>query len=658
MSDESGEEANGRSLDATGHTTGELSEYLRSNPPRTLSSLSQTLRAINAHWLHGAAAIHGLGDGEGAHVPDFRSLPDRYRAPAPALPHVERVPLIYRLHQLRQLSTVAVTTHFGAGHTRLSHSLGVLEVTSVILSQLRKRPPKRGETELERNARHALNNDIIRTACLAYAVWHDAFHGPFGHSLDLMKDVFGGNPDQKLDDTYFHYGLSAAIEESADPVGQQLRASAGLWVGTARAEELLRAVQTLALRKDLLISSNPELYFLRQVVDSELDADRFDYLVRDGFYLDGQNHSEALAPLLDGVGFAEWRGREEDAPRVCLAFDASSEAAAQAFLGLRRHYYVSYYETPEKLAVDDMICHAVARILEAKGIPDTPKEEEEEDVRQIKRNLLMLTDDNFYPALLQLKAPKEAYDLLLRYQQRRFFEVVAAWSIDIRDVGKVKKTVGTMNRWISSKYLQGIADRGRRPYAATVLRTSEEDVAAAFRDKLDSLVPDDRILKEKVLRFAFQFWTEASFRPRQAFEFRVWQNLARNHEDGISMYADQEYKDPGAREGFRRHPPVHITTTSFFVLLDERDIANLSKEGLAREDILFFDEDTGRVEEKAIAADATSLLGEHVAPEVSAYPLVVSAPPSLIEILGRGEIEGAVKEELAALDWLVDRVLP
>src|ERR1035438_3320168 len=86
-------------------------------------------------------------------------------------------PLFYRLNYIRQLSTTHLAVDLDGTHNRLSHCLGTLDIASRFVSAIQK------QISLD---------DIEVKAVLVYAFIHDCFHGPMGHSLDLVKDVLWG----------------------------------------------------------------------------------------------------------------------------------------------------------------------------------------------------------------------------------------------------------------------------------------------------------------------------------------------------------------------------------------------------------------------------------------------------------------------------------
>ncbi len=144
-------------------------------------------------------------------------------------------PLFQRLRRIRQLGL----THFvypGANHTRFQHAVGAMHLMSLAI-------------EVIRSKGHQITEEEARAVSIAILL-HDIGHGPFSHSLEhsLIKDTR-------------HETLSLMFMKELN-----------LEFGGAL---------------DLAIDIFKNQYhkkFLHQLVSSQLDMDRLDYLKRDSFF--------------------------------------------------------------------------------------------------------------------------------------------------------------------------------------------------------------------------------------------------------------------------------------------------------------------------------------------------------------------------------------
>nr|WP_202113481.1 HD domain-containing protein [Paenibacillus sp. MMS18-CY102] len=146
-----------------------------------------------------------------------------------------------RLRRIRQLGTSYLTFH-GAEHSRFSHSLGVYEITRRIISQF------------ERNEYSDWPRQE-RLPALCAALLHDLGHGPFSHSIE---DVFDTD----------HEDWTCRIIMGDTEVNQVLREI------DDRFPERVAAIIKKKYDKPIVVN----------LVSSQMDADRMDYLLRDAYF--------------------------------------------------------------------------------------------------------------------------------------------------------------------------------------------------------------------------------------------------------------------------------------------------------------------------------------------------------------------------------------
>jgi HD superfamily phosphohydrolase len=144
-------------------------------------------------------------------------------------------PLFQRLRRIRQLGL----THYvypGANHTRFQHAVGAMHLMGQAI-------------EVIRSKGHRITDEEAKAVTIAILL-HDIGHGPFSHSLEhsLVRDTS-------------HEAISLMYMEQLN-------------------EEFGGALET-AIR--IFRNEYPKL-FLHQLVSSQLDMDRLDYLKRDSFF--------------------------------------------------------------------------------------------------------------------------------------------------------------------------------------------------------------------------------------------------------------------------------------------------------------------------------------------------------------------------------------
>ncbi|MCH7561709.1 MAG: HD domain-containing protein [Thaumarchaeota archaeon] len=156
-------------------------------------------------------------------------------------------PVFQRLRNIKQLSFGYLVYH-GAEHSRFGHVLGVMHLAEKALNKINDNAQKL-------NTPSNITEDDIRLARFA-ALLHDVGHHPFSHALDDPKIIPRNHEDYSkiLVENHFEKPIKKA---GLDP----------------------KDVTDLILGKP-----NPEKPFLSDLIHSQIDVDRCDYLLRDSHY--------------------------------------------------------------------------------------------------------------------------------------------------------------------------------------------------------------------------------------------------------------------------------------------------------------------------------------------------------------------------------------
>ncbi|MBN2669065.1 MAG: HD domain-containing protein [Bacteroidales bacterium] len=144
-------------------------------------------------------------------------------------------PYFQRLRRIKQLG-LTYYVYPGAIHSRFQHTLGATHLMTLALDTLISKGIE-------------ISEDEYRGAVLAILL-HDIGHGPFSHSLE--KTIVGGISHEKISLELMNF------------FNQQLEG---------------RLEQAISIFRD-----KHKKHFLHQLVSSQLDVDRLDYLLRDSFF--------------------------------------------------------------------------------------------------------------------------------------------------------------------------------------------------------------------------------------------------------------------------------------------------------------------------------------------------------------------------------------
>ncbi len=196
-----------------------------------------------------------------------------------------------RLRRIRQLG-LAMFTYQGAEHSRFTHSLGALHLATRILFKLQ--------------ATYKISDEEI-LAVRAAALLHDIGHGPFSHVIESILD--------------FHhedFTIEAVLSDETE-VGQVLRK-----FSTQLPDDIAN-----------IINGKFRPMALAQLVSSQLDVDRMDYLLRDSL-MTGAKY---------GVFDLEWiiKSLEIDELNDRLYVSARGIHAVEDYLQARYYMYRQVY---------------------------------------------------------------------------------------------------------------------------------------------------------------------------------------------------------------------------------------------------------------------------------------------------------------------------
>jgi HD superfamily phosphohydrolase len=206
----------------------------------------------------------------------------------------------------------------GADHSRYSHSLGVMETARKILEQLRR-------------SFYLPEGDVM--TCLVAALLHDLGHGPFSHVFERVSGVRHESLTER-----------AILDESSD-VNRILR------------EDDPRLPQRVV---SLIQCAAPRTVYC-DVLSSQLDADRLDYLLRDNLMTGSQYGNYDLRWLLHALTIDDKSNQ--------LAVVSKGVSAVEAYLQSRYHMYRNVYFHKVVRSAEAMVKLALqrARILAERG---------------------------------------------------------------------------------------------------------------------------------------------------------------------------------------------------------------------------------------------------------------------------------------------------
>lgn len=214
-------------------------------------------------------------------------------------------PIFQRLRRIKQLGLTNLV-YPGALHTRFHHAIGAMHLMSEALSNLKSK----GIT---------ITDEENRAAIIAILL-HDIGHGPFSHALEhtIVKGIH-------------HEDLSAMLMDE---------------LNTAFKGKLSLAI-------DIFKNKHPKK-FLHQLVSSQLDMDRLDYLKRDSFFTgvsEGIVSSDRIIKMMNVVNGE-------------LVIEAKGIYSVEKFLIARRLMYWQVYLHKTVLSAEKLLVNILKRAKE------------------------------------------------------------------------------------------------------------------------------------------------------------------------------------------------------------------------------------------------------------------------------------------------------
>jgi uncharacterized protein len=290
-------------------------------------------------------------------------------------------PEFQRLRRIKQLG-LGLYTYQGAEHSRFTHSLGAFHLMTRVLDRLAER--------------HTINEQD-RTAARAAALLHDVGHGSFSH---VMEKVLG----------FHHESWTVQVVLNRDnEIGNLLADYSTDLAGNVAA----------------IIEGKFQPAALGQLVSSQLDVDRMDYLLRDSLMTGAKYGIYDLEWIINALAIDEENDRIYVAARGLYAVEEYLQARYYMF---RQVYFHRALRSAE--AVLRSILRRALKLLEAGEsvwyAPDTAFE------KVLRRTSLSLADhlemdDSdviFHVKQWQRSADPILGDLSRRFVGRRLFKAI------------------------------------------------------------------------------------------------------------------------------------------------------------------------------------------------------------------------------------------
>lgn len=288
-------------------------------------------------------------------------------------------PYVQRLRRIKQMG-LGYLVFPAAEHSRFSHALGAMELAQQTLNNLREKDTTISPAECE--------------ATLIAILLHDVGHGPLSHTLEynLIQD-------------FHHEMMTLAIM-------QKLNAE-------------MDGALDIAIR--IFTNQYPKKPFLNQLISSQLDMDRLDYLKRDSFFTGVYEGSVGIDRILKTMRIHKGN----------VVIEKKGIYAIENYILSRRLMYMQVYLHKTVLSADKLLRNIFFRvkklIVEKAQVqhassalrfflehqPSTKKGISEE----VLQNYIQLDDNDIFQSIKLWKESEDPIlaDLCRRFQSRSLF---------------------------------------------------------------------------------------------------------------------------------------------------------------------------------------------------------------------------------------------
>jgi HD superfamily phosphohydrolase len=287
--------------------------------------------------------------------------------------------VVQRLRRIRQLGTSYLTFH-GAEHSRFTHSLGAYETMRRVLLHLRK---EFGWPATDRDYKLALSSALL----------HDVGHGPFSHTFESVYPIHHEEWTRRiiLEDEELR-----GLLDQMDP---------------HFAHDLVKILEKT--------SDNP---YIQQLITSQLDVDRMDYLLRDALHTGVTYGRFELARLIRSLALHNGQ----------VMLRASGVHTAEQYILARYFMYTQVYLHPVTIGSDVLVGQILRRageLWQNDQLPLMPQELKaffEEDMGVTVKDYLALDESTIVYAFHNWSRSTDEVlaDLARRFLDRQLFTPV------------------------------------------------------------------------------------------------------------------------------------------------------------------------------------------------------------------------------------------
>ena len=318
-----------------------------------------------------------------------------------------------RLRRIRQLA-MAFLVYPGTLHTRFDHSIGVMHIAGRICDRLKQFR----EIDVE--------CDQIRLAALL----HDIGHGPFSHVSEHLLDKYVPKDGDSIREK-IHEKVTVDIIEKDSEIREILSDEERQFV-----VEMIEGKTTRDFRRD--------------IVSSDLDADKMDYLLRDSYFAGVKYGTYDLEKIIESC-----RVHCEDDESYLAVSDGGIYALEQLLLA-RHHMTQQVYRHRVRSISDAMIVRGIELAIQ-EGNQELEQLYQYDGKSRFIENYMEYHDERLID-LLKRCAQEKARNIFERLYERKLFKMIGELPLKSVDNAPAKRRLLQMDDEQKQKWEKRIAE--------------------------------------------------------------------------------------------------------------------------------------------------------------------------------------------------------
>jgi HD superfamily phosphohydrolase len=302
-------------------------------------------------------------------------------------------PFFQRLRNIKQLG-FSEFVFPGATHTRYIHSIGVMNVASKVFDSLFR--------DQEMTSDLMRLKETVRLGCLL----HDIGHAPLSHTTEFvmpsvkelkLPSSFMGNPEAQA--THEDYTIKSIVDSSFTKAFDGVIKEFG--INPKNVAEIIIGNTT----EPEYFTYNGMNYFplMHQLVSSEMDCDRMDYLLRDSYFCGVSYGKFDLDWIIDNLRVA----KIDD--KAYLGISERAVSTFDDFLLCRFHMFLMVYFHYKSVCLEKMLKRYFTHAPSEYSIPSDIEQYLEHDDHYLMK-ILRNSENEWAKKIVRNHIPKKIFE--------------------------------------------------------------------------------------------------------------------------------------------------------------------------------------------------------------------------------------------------------